>query len=340
MSMWRIGILSGTGTAWKRTIPALAGSDLCRVSVVHGRDPGRLAAIAEAHPEIRVTTSESEFAGRRDEYDVVFVASPPFLHLSHVELAVGLGAPIICEKPLVTRRADLDAMVELLRDGPPFMLAHQVRHQPAVADLAAIVQGGQYGPVVAADLQWCFLMNPSAANAAWKQDPERGGANAMFDAGVHAVDLALRLFGVPERVAATGHRTRVFPGYDTVLSTLDYDGFAVTVLASQSGSPAGNGVRITMTDAAVRAPGLLGEESAHAIEITAGSTTTTTRYPPVNLYRAEVENFCRGLAGGEPVGSTADDAIAAARILFAVEDAIEHGTTVTLGREQPSHGQS
>jgi hypothetical protein len=53
--VFRIGILSGTGTGRKRTIPALLGSTAARVTVVHGRTAGTLAAVLELDPAIRTT---------------------------------------------------------------------------------------------------------------------------------------------------------------------------------------------------------------------------------------------------------------------------------------------
>lgn len=197
---WRIGVLAGTGTVLKRTLPALLASTDCRVTVMHGRDPDRLRAVAAVDPTIRLAASEAQFAELRPYYDVVFIGSPPFLHLPHLELAFRLGTPVICEKPLTARRADYPRLAGLLgAGGLPFALAHQVRHQQAVAELSRLISCGDLGAPVAADLHWCFLMNHAASNARWKLDPTLGGSNAMFDCGVHAIDLALLLFGMPTR---------------------------------------------------------------------------------------------------------------------------------------------
>jgi predicted dehydrogenase len=328
--LWRIGILSGTGTARKRTIPALLDSDLCRVSVVHGRGD-RLRQIAELDPEIRLASSEQEFADWRAHYDVVFIGSPPFLHLSHLRLAARLGTPVICEKPLVTRRDQLEPALELVeRSNIPFMVAHQLRHQPAVTDIAELLTARRFGDPVAASLQWCFMMDHQAPNAAWKLDPARGGSSAMFDCGIHAVDLAVLLFGAPDRVGAVGHRVRSGATLDLVVALLEYRGFAVTIVASQSGSPADNDLRITFAGSALRAPGLLGEQAVGEVELEDGSGTRRLTYEPVDLYRAEVENFCRSLEGQPAVGTTAADAALSSRILFAAEDAVRTARLVDL----------
>lgn len=332
----RIGVLSGTGTALKRTIPALITSQLCRVTVVHGRDRDRLKAVAALDPAIQLTDSEDGFVSLKPLYDAVFIGSPPFLHLRHLELAIELGVPIICEKPLIARREDYSRVRELLGVRlVPFVLAHQVRHQQAVVDLARLVRGGTLGSPVAADLRWCFPMNHDAPNARWKLDPALGGSNAMFDSGVHAVDLALALFGLPERVAAAAHRIRGARIHDAVSALLDYERFTVAVSASQSASAAGNDVRIVFENCVVTAGGLLNERAARVIEI-AGQETRRIEYEDGDLYRREVEDFCRTLSSSVPgPGTSAQEALDAARILFAIEDAAATGRFVDLSGYSP-----
>jgi predicted dehydrogenase len=332
--VWRIGILSGTGTARKRTIPALLDSQICQVTVVHGRNPDQLNRSVSSVAGIRQAVNEEEFVGLQRYYDVVYIASPPFLHLSHVELAIQLGMPVICEKPLVARRQHLEPMLKLITEsGIPFMLAHQIRHQPAMTDIAAIVRNGRFGTPVVANLQWCFMMNHAASNARWKLDPLLGGSNAMFDCGVHAVDVAVRLFGSPVRVAAAGHHVRSTEVLDSVVAMLDYSSFPVVITASQSASTAGNDLRVTFSQGVLHANGLLGERAIESVEIAGDFGTEKLTYGPVDPYRVEVEDFCESLSNGVIPGATAADAAVSSRILFAVEDAIQTGSLTELYHE-------
>ena len=324
--VWRIGVLSGTGTARKRTIPALLDSHVCRVTVVHGRSQDGLRRAADMDPGIRLAASEQEFAELREHYDVVFIGSPPFLHPAHIELAVQLGMPAICEKPLVARREPLEpVLAEIAGSGLPFMLAHHVRHQAAVADIAEIIASRRFGEPVAASLQWCFMMNHDAPSARWKLDPRLGGSNAMFDCGVHAIDIAVRLFGVPTDVTATGQHRRSVDTHDAVAAVLQYPKFAVTVTASQSGSPAGNDLKITFPDCVLRANAIFSEKAVRSVEIVGSFGSEELTYETANLYRAEVEDFCRSLEGSVNPGATVADAAACSRILFAMEDSIRTG---------------
>ncbi len=152
----------------------------------------------------------------------------------------------------------------------------------------------------------------------------------MFDCGVHAVDVAVGLFGSPARVMATGHHVRTDAVLDSVSSIMDYTEFPVAIAASQSASTAANDLTITFPDCVVRAAGLLGEKAISTIEVATASGTERWTFDTPDLYRAEVENFCESLDGSPMPGTTVAEAALAARVLFAVEDALLTGSPVEL----------
>jgi hypothetical protein len=57
---------------------------------------------------------------------------------------------------------------------------------------------------------------------------------------------------------------------------------------------------------------------------------TDRAYEPVDLYRAEVESFCRSLEGHEMVGTSAAAAVLTSRVLFACEESLSSGRFVDL----------
>jgi predicted dehydrogenase len=330
--VWRIGVMSGTGTARKRTIPALLASKICRVTVVHGRSRDQLRQIGDLDPSVRLVTDIEDFADRADLYDVVYVASPPFLHLSQLKTAIRLGKPVLCEKPLAADRSEYEQILQMFRHSAvPFAVAHHVRHQQAVADIADTLKRGTYGTPVSAGLQWCFTMNKQASNARWKMDPRLGGSSVMFDAGVHAIDLSVHFFGRPKRVSAFGYHSQAATTHDTVSVLLDYQEFPVAITASNRASAAANDLQMVFDSAVLRASGLLTEKSTAAIVVLGDAGEERVAYEESNLYRAEVEAFCESLTGRQPrSGTTADEVDTTGQILFAIEDALRRHAIVEL----------
>src|SRR5262249_4533791 len=88
-------------------------------------------------------------------------------------------------------------------------------------------------------------------------------------------------------------------------------------------SPALNDLLVTFERGAVRAPGLLAERSADRVEIMTAHGTRTVDHDPVNLYRAEIEDFCRYLDGAPSPGTTLEEAILATEIMFAAHDSLD-----------------
>jgi predicted dehydrogenase len=327
----RIGALSSTGTVRKRIVPALLRSDISRVTVAHGRSDARLAELLGEDPSIHLARSEDEFLGLRDHYDIVYIGSPPFLHQRHIELALSLGLPVICEKPLVADLEHLEPVVALVKASRlPFMVAHHVRHQRAIDDIVAILASGRLGSPRSARLQWCFMMDHASRNSRWKLQPDLGGSSVMFDAGVHAIDLALVLFGPPKAVTAFGRHVRTSAVYDAVVTVLRYPQLVVTVVASQSHPAASNDLTVECDSGSLHARGLFSEASVRTVDLVQGSHRAELKYEPVDLYRAEVENFCCSLTDCRPVGTTLSDAAVAARILMAAEESISRGREIPL----------
>jgi predicted dehydrogenase len=334
--MWRMGMLAGTGTGRKRIMPALRGSDRCRVTVVQGRDPARLNEIERSDAAVRLVADTGAFVARSELYDVVYIGSPPFLRSEHIAVAAKLAKPILSEKPLATTHtqlAEIQAMVTAA--GVPLCVAHHVRHQPAVTEIKQLIDGGVLGSVRDVRLQWDFTMDLHGHNAAWKLQPALAGSSSMFDSGVHAVDLAVHLFGAPGRVSAVGQRRRTPEFMDSVTAILDYGTHAVTVATSQAADPHANDLVVTGSEGSLHAPSLLGEVSAAALLLTRGRHTEERRYPAVNLYRAMVHDFCGWLEGAPSAGTTMSDAVATSNVLFAIEAAIASGRTVQVDADDP-----
>jgi predicted dehydrogenase len=299
--------------------------------VVHGRDGQRLGKVADLDPTIRLATTEIEFAELRPYYDVIFIGSPPFLHLRHLQFAAELGSPVICEKPLIAQRDELPALLKLIdRARLPMAVAHHVRHQPAVRDVVELLRTNRFGRPLAVDLQWCFMMNHQAPNAYWKLDPRLGGSSAMFDCGIHAIDLSVIFFGPPQRVSGTAFHVRSSDTGDCVATLLDYGEFPVQITASQSGDPNGNDLRMTFGNSFLQIEKLFSEKSARKLEIIGGAETRTIRYEPIDLYRLEVEDFCRSLEGSAGVATVPEDELMSTKVLFAIEDAVQSGKVTEL----------
>ncbi|MEM9610153.1 MAG: Gfo/Idh/MocA family oxidoreductase, partial [Actinomycetota bacterium] len=236
--------------------------------------------------------------------------------------ALAAGLPILCEKPLAASLADAERIVSAVRErGAPFGVAHHLRHQPAVVWLREQLATGMIGEVRTAHLQWSFVVDHDAANAKWKLDPELGGRHALYDAGVHAVDLAVHLFGEPVRSTGLAATVRSARTADTASVLIEFDhGVLVTVTGSHAASHHGNTLEISGSDGAIVAFGGMGERPIEQLDVVTAEGSATQRFEPGSPYRFVVEDFVRQIEGATPRAAvtTLDEATWAMKVLEAV----------------------
>jgi predicted dehydrogenase len=325
-----MAILSATGTARKRVIPAVINGRLCDIVAIHGRDEHRLAALAEEN-SIPHYFGDARKMLDQTKPDFAFVGSPPFLHEEHIKLCVETNTPILCEKPLCVSVSEAATIQDLVATSNiPFRLAHHLRHQPGMTALRSSISDATHGKLLRVAMQWGFWLNESSGNAAWKLDPFAGGPDAFYDAGVHAIDLMLHLLPRPRIVTAIGQRGRFQATVDNVSALLLCGDVIVELSASQSSACALNSLTLDFEHATISIPHALSEASFTKAEIISPSSTTTREFDPVDLYGKEVEDFVTLLKGGVSVGTTIDEACRSVHILRAITESHTTGQMISL----------
>ncbi|MFN8679464.1 MAG: Gfo/Idh/MocA family oxidoreductase [Thermomicrobiales bacterium] len=205
----RVGIV-GAG-AWARLahvpgfqrcpdvdLVAICDPDLGRAEVVAAE-----AGIPRVFPSIAAMTSETDL-------DLVSIVTPDDSHPADVRVALGMGAHILCEKPLATTVRDARDLAGLAdATGVHTRVGFVMRFAPAVARLRERVVSGEMGEIQ--HLQ-AFQQNGQFLDPAvpfhWKMDRARTGGGAVVEYGIHTIDLALWIMGAASSVCA-GSRTWV-----------------------------------------------------------------------------------------------------------------------------------
>ncbi len=134
--------------------------------------------------------------------DAVDICLPTNLHSETALAALRAGKHVLVEKPMALTGALADEMIaEARRAGKVLMGAQVLRFLPAYRALIASLDSGEFSPVRTA------LFRRRCAAPAWSKwlgDASQSGGG-VFDLLIHDVDLAIKLFGVPEAVSATGY---------------------------------------------------------------------------------------------------------------------------------------
>ena len=167
--------------------------------------------------------------------NAVYIASPNAIHFRQALDALRAGKHVLCEKPLTTDLARFDVLAaEAKARGLVLMEGMRILHDPVYPLIKTALE--RVGRIGRADLIYCQYssrydrfkegvvlnaFNPALSNA------------AVMDIGVYPVSLAVALFGLPGKIAATS--TFLCNGFEGAGSaTLSYDGFDAALTWSKT----------------------------------------------------------------------------------------------------------
>lgn len=184
------------------------------------------AVVSRRTPEIAVKHFGSFDDALADPaIDAVDLCLPTDLHESATIAALRGGKHVLVEKPMALSVASCQRMIaEAERAGKILMVAQVLRFLPAYKALQRAVEHRELGTIRSATFR------RRCAQPGWSEwitDKTRSGGGA-FDLLIHDVDMALRLFGAPQAISATGYEDSA-GGVDVISARLFYDDLAVEI---------------------------------------------------------------------------------------------------------------
>lgn len=132
-----------------------------------------------------------------EQIDFVSIASPNYLHDSHIRFALRNQAHAICEKPLVLNPHNIDALKVVEEEtGKQVFNILQLRLHPSIIELKAYVeQELEKDPSKVFDVDLTYLTSRGHWYfTSWKGDDQKSGGIAT-NIGVHFYDMLGYVFG-------------------------------------------------------------------------------------------------------------------------------------------------
>ena len=137
---------------------------------------------------------------RRDDVDVIYVATPPFLHFPQALAALQAGKHVIVEKPLALTVAQADELVALARQRDRLLIANLMqRYNPLFDAVRRLVETRVLGEVLHGSFE-NYASDENLPASHWFWDREKSGG-IFIEHGVHFFDLFAGWLG-PGRVEA------------------------------------------------------------------------------------------------------------------------------------------
>jgi predicted dehydrogenase len=135
--------------------------------------------------------------------DVIDVCVPSGLHAEVTVAALSAGKHVLCEKPMATSRADAAAMLDAWRaSGKKLMIGQHMRFEPSVRRLRAWLSRHPPGEIYYGRAQW--LRRRRLPGRPGFTERKLSGGGALYDLGVHILDLAWWMMGCPAPTSVSG----------------------------------------------------------------------------------------------------------------------------------------
>ena len=131
--------------------------------------------------------------------DAVLIATPTAMHLPLVLEALHAGKDAIVEKPAFLRSADIDVVAEAAAAARRRVLvAENYAYKPLANLLRSVIGSGELGEVR------YLTVNAlkHQVGGGWRDDEALAGGGALFEGGVHWIDLISSLGFTPESIQA------------------------------------------------------------------------------------------------------------------------------------------
>lgn len=183
---FRVAVV-GCGAVTKASLlPVLAGHDEIAVAALIDRDRTRAVELAEAYG---ISTTLTDTAALdRGSVDGVVLATPPAHHAPATLELIARGFHVFVEKPMATRLADAEAMVQTAAGaGIALSVGLYRRLLPVTRLMRGLLEGELLGRPIAVDIEeggeysW-ELATLSALTR------EGGGGGVLIDLGTHLLD--------------------------------------------------------------------------------------------------------------------------------------------------------
>ena len=158
--------------------------------------------------------------------DLIYIATPPFLHFTQARAALLAGKHVICEKPLAMTAAEASELVKLAREKGLLCVANLMqRYNPLYDFVAKLVTSEVLGACLHGWFE-NYASDEGLREDHWFWDRSKSGG-IFIEHGVHFFDLFEGWLG-PGKVLAAQRSMR--PGADveeTVQCTVRYDSGAL-----------------------------------------------------------------------------------------------------------------
>lgn len=330
------GIIGAGKIAERQLVTAIEQAPDQALVAVMKRDRGEAARFAVQHNVPRFYDNVDALLAD-DEVNVVYVATPPHLHMAHTLQAAAAGKHILCEKPLALTSAQAQQMIDGCRaNGVQLMVCYYQRYNTRHQQIKALLAAGAIGQVTAVRINFSDYFPPTPGY--WHHTPAISGGGPLMDLGIHAIDLLRYLCGeIVEVVALVDTLAAASAVEDTATLLLKLANGAQAVITSHWSTAAfepqqSNGLEISGTLGTIQAAPISAKDSAGTLRLLTADGVQDFGVAPggVRPHVALLTAFGQALAEQTPAPIPGEEGLAGLRVIEAAYQSAQTGARVRI----------
>ncbi|MCM3781841.1 oxidoreductase [Neobacillus mesonae] len=152
------------------------------------------------YPNVKVIKQADELYSD-PEIDLVVITTPSTNHYAIAKAALLAGKHVVVEKPFTTTTEEADELISIAEQNKLILsVFHNRRWDGDFLTLQQVIQRNLVGETTEAEFIW-DRYSPKANPDRWR-DAGAEGSGTLYDLGVHLIDQALTLYGLPDSVQA------------------------------------------------------------------------------------------------------------------------------------------
>ncbi|MDD8022610.1 MAG: Gfo/Idh/MocA family oxidoreductase [Paracoccaceae bacterium] len=303
------GILGASHFACRHMGPAIHAARGARLAALASSSPGKAAPFRAFAPDLRLHDSYDALLADPG-IEAVYIPLPNTLHVEWSLKALAAGKHVLCEKPLALHADQIDPLIAARDASGKFATeAFMIVHHPQWQQVRDWLGAGEIGRLAHVDTVFSYN-NPDPGNI---RNQAAMGGGSIPDIGVYtysSVRFAAR--AEPGVLHSTIRREQGVDTFAQVTGEMigPAGGFSYSAITSTRLAPRQE-VTVQGTTGMIRVhvpfnAGVFGE--ARLTLHRAGQPDIETRYPGVNQYILQVENFVRHIRDGAPYPWALEDA--------------------------------
>ncbi|QHT59787.1 Gfo/Idh/MocA family oxidoreductase [Paenibacillus lycopersici] len=212
MNKVRVGVIGVGGIANACHLPNYMKNPHAELVAVADRDLARAEEIAAKYGNVQAFDS-AEAMFSRTKLDAVSICTFNESHVRLALLALERGLDVLVEKPMAVSPEEAELLRAKANESDRIvMVGMSARYSNPFAALHAIAASGELGEIYYAKARF---MRRRGVPYGWFTSNQYSGGGPMMDIGVHALDAAWWMMGMPEPERALGKLFHKIAPYDT-----------------------------------------------------------------------------------------------------------------------------